>query len=94
MFSVTACVKSGPAVITALFIGHMELYVDDVVDYETWRWSLATLSDYQYLHVHAVFCGTLHMVHTDPHSKLRAGMVTSQPQCRIKCKDNLPVMNC
>jgi len=51
----------------------------------------------QYLHVHVVLCVTLYMAqcaHTDPHSKLNTGMVTSQPQCRIKCKDKLQAMNC
>jgi hypothetical protein len=63
MFSVTACVKSGPEVTIALFIGHVELYVNVVVDCETLSRSLATLSDCQYLHEHVVFCGTLY-VHT------------------------------
>jgi hypothetical protein len=51
MFSVTACVKSGPEVTRALFIDHVELHMDAAVDCETQRWSLATLSDCQYLHV-------------------------------------------
>jgi len=60
----TACVKSGPEVTTALFIDHVELYVDAAADCETWRWSLATISDCQYLHVHVVFCATLYMTHS------------------------------